>query len=147
MKKPCEILQTNNWRVVKGGNGANTQTQSHKHISFILTQTHSLPKCTRGVTASDQEFLREKVTVKVGCVCVWVCGRVLNEQEEEEGFVNFISFVFFSVNKQTGTHAYTHIYCNLALPRSSGNLPQFCEKRASKDTALSLLSLPFLILY
>lgn len=98
--------QTNNWRVVKVRNGANTPTQSHHHISFRLTQTHSLPKCTRGVTASDQEFLREKVTVKVGCVCVWVCGRVLNEQEEE-GFVNFISFVYFSFNKHTHTHAQT----------------------------------------
>lgn len=115
--------QTNNWRVVKVRNGANTPTQSHHHISFRLTQTHSLPKCTRGVTASDQEFLREKVTVKVGCVCVWVCGRVLNEQEEE-GFVNFISFVYFSFNKHTHTHKLARTLPSV-FSSCGGNIPHF----------------------
>lgn len=117
--------QTNNWRVVKVRNGANTQTQSHQHISFRLTQTHSLPKCTRGVTASDQEFLREKVTVKVGCVCVWVCGRVLNEQEEE-GFVNFISFVYFSFNKHTRTRTNLRELCRACFPVAVGTFHTFC---------------------
>uniref|UniRef100_A0A8D8ATK2 (northern house mosquito) hypothetical protein n=1 Tax=Culex pipiens TaxID=7175 RepID=A0A8D8ATK2_CULPI len=119
MMKPCEILQTNKQlaRCESEERSKHTNTITPTHL--IHTNTNTLPKCTRGVTASDQEFLREKVTVKVGCVCVRT--RVLNEQEEE-GFVNFISFVYFSFNKHKHTHTQT---LPSVFSSCSGNIPHF----------------------
>lgn len=123
--KPCEILQTNKQlaRCESEERSKHTNTITPSHLIQTNTNTQSTEVHKRCDSLRSGIFKGESNRKSGLRVCVWVCGRVLNEQEEE-GFVNFISFVYFSFNKHTHTHKLARTLPSV-FSSCGGNIPHF----------------------